>query len=101
MNVPDGRTHPGGLASDLLSADGRRRPFVLTINGGSSSLKFAVFAADSVARVVSGRVERVGRPGSRLIVADAEGTRTEDRAVEAPDQAAAAGLVIERVGRSP
>ena len=39
------RTHSGGFAGGLLPATGSRRPCVLTINGGSSSLKFAVFAA--------------------------------------------------------
>ena len=102
MNVPDDRTHPGGFAGGPLPAEGPHRPCVLTINGGSSSLKFAVFAAaDPIERVLSGRVERVGLGGSRLVVSDADGRRREDRAVEAPDQAAAAGLVIEQVGRDP
>ncbi len=76
--------------------DGPQRRCVLTINGGSSSLKFAVFAAaDPVERVLSGRIERVGRGEARLIVGD--GDRREERTVAAPDQATAAGLVIERV----
>jgi acetate kinase len=71
---------------------------VLTINGGSSSLKFAVFAmADSSQRVFSGRVERVGRGDSRLVVTGAGGDQWEDHPVEAPDQAAAALLVIEQI----
>ena len=38
---------------------------ILTINGGSSSLKFALFAlGDRPARLLSGRVERVGMPSS-------------------------------------
>jgi len=42
---------------------------VLTINGGSSSIKFAVFTS-SVApkRLMSGKVERIGLPDARLIV---------------------------------
>jgi acetate kinase len=51
--------------------------------------------------VFSGRVERVGLGQSRLIVSDANGNRREDREVEAPDQAAAAGLVIELLERNP
>jgi acetate kinase len=90
---PTGGPHP---------VDGVPRPYVLTLNGGSSSLKFAVFAAvDPIERVFSGRVERVGLGESRLIVSDAGGRRSEDCAVEAPDQAAAVGLVIERVERNP
>jgi acetate kinase len=77
------------------------RSCILTINGGSSSLKFAVFAlGDSPVRIFSGRVERVGRGDAQLVVTGADGSRWDDRKVEAPDQAAAADLVIERVGRA-
>ena len=72
MNNISDRTFPVGFASGLLPAEGGRRRCVLTINGGSSSLKFAVFEVDPIARVFSGRVERVGLAGSRLIVADAD-----------------------------
>src|SRR4051812_25580650 len=90
----------GGLVGERPQAEGSGRPCVLTINGGSSSLKFAVFeAADPIERLLSGRVERVGSEGSRLVVRDADGVRCEDRAVEATDQAAAAGPVVEPVGR--
>ena len=90
------RTHSGGFAGGLLPAAGSRRPCVLTINGGSSSLKFAVFGADGQpGRVLSGRVERVGLGDSRLVTSDAAGHRREDRSVEAPDQGSAAALVVD------
>ena len=74
------------------------RTCILTINGGSSSLKFALFAmADRPTRLLSGRVERIGMPASRLVVADADG-RQQDSAVEAPDQAKAVNLLIELLG---
>lgn len=81
------------------SADDRAaRGLVLTINGGSSSLKFAAFRTDGALRAfLSGRVERIGRGQARLVVTDGEGDRSESVPVEAPDQAAAARLVIERV----
>src|SRR5690242_1155081 len=78
-----------------------RRPLVLTINGGSSSLKFAVFRAGPIERWLSGRVERIGLAVARLVVRDGEGRRIEDRPVDAPDQASAAELVIDRLGRDP
>jgi acetate kinase len=102
VNDQGNPTHDHEFKGDPLAAGGSRRPCVLTINGGSSSLKFAVFAAaDPIVRILSGRVERVGNSGSRMVVSDAGGIRREDRAVEAPDQATAARLVIERVGRDP
>ena len=64
MNDDGGQQHRPALAGGPPSADGSARPYVLTINGGSSSLKFAVFAAaDPIERVLSGRVERVGLGG--------------------------------------
>ena len=101
MSDAGGRTHPGD-DTDPPPAGGPRRPCVLTINGGSSSLKFAVFAAAGpVERVLSGRIERVGLEGSRLVVGEAGGRPREEREVVAPDQAAAALLVLEQVERGP
>jgi acetate kinase len=102
MSGDGGQAHQAGLAGAPTPVDGSARRYVLTINGGSSSLKFAAFAAaDPIERVFSGCVERVGFGESRLIVRDGGGRRREARTVEAPDQAAAAGLVIERVARAP
>jgi acetate kinase len=42
-------------------------PMILTINGGSSSIKFALFAAASPLRqLFSGQLERIGVPGTLL-----------------------------------
>jgi acetate kinase len=72
------------------------RSCILTINSGSSSLKFALFEPRvRPARLLSGRIERIGMPGSRLIVTGADGSQEEDTAVAAPDQPAAVGLLIE------
>ncbi|MDR3638572.1 MAG: acetate/propionate family kinase [Isosphaeraceae bacterium] len=74
---------------------------IMTVNGGSSSLKFAVFARDgSPGRLFSGRVERLGHDDARWIVNGPDGQRREDQPVAAPDQGAAARLVIESVQRS-
>jgi phosphoketolase len=71
---------------------------MLTINVGSLSLKFALFAlADPPERLLSGRVERIGMAGSRLIVAEVD-REPEESDVEAPDQAEAVNRLIERLG---
>jgi acetate kinase len=102
MNDESLREHRFGSAVDPLMVHQPRRSCVLTLNGGSSSLKFAVFAAgDPIERVLAGRVERVGCESSELFIHDANGGRREGRAVKARDQAAAAALVIEHVGRGP
>jgi acetate kinase len=72
---------------------------ILTINCGSSSLKFALFAASArPSRLISGRVERIGMPPSRLVMVGADGAQAEDRTVDAPDQTAAIELLVEILG---
>ena len=87
----DSVTHRDGIGSP-----GRSR--ILTINGGSSSLKFAIFErTDASARLLSGRVDRIGLEDSRWVLTRAGGGREEDRRVDAPDQKAAVRLVIEQL----
>jgi acetate kinase len=75
---------------------------VLTINGGSSSLKFAVYeaTAEPILRY-SGKVERIGLSPAGLKMSDPDGRRREDRPVEAADPVAAARLVLELLDRDP
>ncbi len=44
-------------------------PRILTINGGSSSIKFALFeAGDSLRRILEGGIERIGLPDATFAV---------------------------------
>lgn len=73
---------------------------VLTVNGGSSSLKFALFACqDTLKPLMRGRVERIGGEESRLVVSNQGGGESIDTVVQAPDHAAAARMVIEQIRR--
>jgi acetate kinase len=67
---------------------------VLTINGGSSSIKFALYQAQSpAAPLLSGKLERIGLPEPLLSVR--EGDRKEPpQVVAAPDHRAAGDLLI-------
>ena len=72
------------------------RDCILTINGGSSSLKFALFVrTDPSTKLVSGKVDRIGLEDARWVMAYSGGGGTEDRQVDAPDQKTAARLVID------
>jgi acetate kinase len=72
--------------------------YIVTVNGGSSSLKFAIFEpCHPPARVVSGRVERVGLPGARLVVTGSGGQLREDRPVDVAGPDAAVGLLTDWV----
>jgi len=69
---------------------------ILTINGGSSSLKFALFErTDPAARLLSGRVDRIGLKDAQWTVVQTRDGRAEDRRVDAPDQKAAVRLLID------
>jgi acetate kinase len=99
MDVPSEGSVKG---SEPIPFASRRpdRSCILTINGGSSSLKFALFeSADPPARLLSGKFEKIGLPDARLVVAEAADGAREDRRVEAPDQGTAAGVLIEWLER--
>jgi len=63
--------------------------FVLTINSGSSSIKFALFRTGRpLERVLTGKFDRVGLPDGELSVLEAATQKLEKRAVPTPDHAA-------------
>ena len=80
-----------------LLATGNRQ--ILAINGGSSSIKFALFAvaedrdADP-SRLLVGQIERIGQPGTQLVVSRA-GAAPERQSVAAADHQQAAERLIE------
>ena len=70
--------------------------WLLTINGGSSSLKFAAFrTAPALTRVRTGTFERIGQADAQLTAVDPAGGRREQRRVSLPDHAACVPILIE------
>jgi acetate kinase len=79
-------------------------PRILTINGGSSSIKFALFGAgDPPQRLLEGAIERIGQPEATLRVKDVNRADNFSRLVAAPDHTAAVGAlmdwIVERSGQ--
>jgi acetate kinase len=71
-------------------------PRILTINGGSSSIKFALFeAGDSLRRILEGGIERIGLPEATLRVKGLDQADNYSRLVTAPDHAAAVGALMD------
>ena len=69
---------------------------ILTVNGGSSSIKFALFTADaSPQRHLNGRLERIGMPDAVLSVQEAEGSGNFTRPVAAMDHTAAVAVLLD------
>jgi len=79
-------------------------PHILTINGGSSSIKFALFeAGDSLRRILDGVIERIGLPETTLRIKGLDQADNFSQAVTAPDHTVAVGVLMdwieERSGR--
>lgn len=69
---------------------------VLTINGGSSSIKFALFEVGRPPRrVFSGVLERIGRVDACLRVKERPGVGTFSKGVTASDHHAAVGVLMD------
>jgi acetate kinase len=69
---------------------------ILTINGGSSSIKFALYAAvKPLKRGLSGTVDRIGLSGTNLTFHEAEGKPQASRKLIAADHKSAANALID------
>jgi acetate kinase len=73
---------------------------LLTINGGSSSLKFALYDVDSASagsprRILGGDIDRIGLPDARMSVKRADRAETEGWSVSAPDLGASADMLLD------
>jgi acetate kinase len=63
-------------------------PVILAINGGSSSIKFALFEMGrSLRRMLEGRVERIGLPEAGFMVKSVNPAESFSRAMAAPNPA--------------
>jgi acetate kinase len=79
---------------------------ILTINGGSSSIKFALFdAANSLRRILEGGIERIGLPHATFRVKGTDEADNFSRSVSASNHTEAVGALMDwieqRSGRDP
>jgi acetate kinase len=73
---------------------------ILTINGGSSSIKFALFATEQpLRRVLAGSLEGIGRAQAQLVVKGDSPADNFSRSVPAPDHVAAVGALMDWIGQ--
>jgi len=71
-------------------------PRILTINGGSSSIKFALFeAGESPRRILEGVIERIGLPEAVLRVKGVNQADNFSRLVTAPDHTVAVSALMD------
>jgi acetate kinase len=71
-------------------------PRVLTINGGSSSIKFALYQiGEPLKRRLYGKIDRIGLSGTNLSFNDPSGSQHHSRSITAADHKSAANVLID------
>jgi acetate kinase len=71
-------------------------PYLLTINGGSSSIKFALFRiGETLARSLHGKIDRIGLPDTRLSFNDQTNNNQGEFALSASNHQSAADALID------
>jgi acetate kinase len=77
-------------------------PCVLTINGGSSSIRFAVYeAGEEPRRRLDGKIDRIGLRGTNLIVNDPAGKPQRPRPLAAADHRTAVSFLLDWLEAQP
>ena len=77
-------------------------PCVLTINGGSSSIRFAVYeAGETPRRRLDGKIDRIGLRGTTLIVNGPAGKPQVPRRLAAADHRTAVGVLLDWLEAQP
>jgi acetate kinase len=77
-------------------------PCVLTINAGSSSIRFAVYEASETPRLrLDGKIDRIGLSGTNLIVNDPAGKPQVPRRLAAADQGTAVAFLLDWLEAQP
>ena len=69
---------------------------ILTINGGSSSIKFAIYqVGEPLKRRLYGKIDRIGLSGTNLTISDPTGNHQDSHSIAAPDHRSAAHFLID------
>jgi acetate kinase len=89
------RPNPVGIDAGHSGFELERR-LVLTINGGSSSIKFALYQiGEPLKRGLYGKVDRIGLRGTNLTFNDATGKQQGSRNLATTDHKSAANFLID------
>ncbi|MBI4002434.1 MAG: acetate/propionate family kinase [Nitrospira defluvii] len=83
-----------------MAAANNEVPAVLTLNAGSSSVKWALFRVGSPpVLLASGTIERIGLADGIITVTDAATGHSERRTIQVPNHAASVELLIDRLAQ--
>jgi acetate kinase len=74
---------------------------ILTLNTGSSSVKWALFqGGSSPVRLAAGKLERIGLQDGILSVTDSATGRSDRRTIQVPDHAASVHVIVDQLAQS-
>jgi len=72
------------------------KPYILTINGGSSSIRFALYRVEEpLKKALSGKIDRIGLDGTNLTFHDAAKDKRGNLKLSASDHKSAATFLID------
>src|ERR1700726_4726647 len=75
---------------------------LLTINGGSSSIRFALYDdGEPLRRLLYGKVDRVGLSGTNLIFEDSTGQSQDSRTIDSADHRSAVPFLLDWLETQP
>jgi acetate kinase len=78
------------------SSEGQAAPLVLTVNGGSSSIKFALYEiGEPLKRSLHGKVDRIGLSGANLTFNDPARNHGDTQTIQASDHRSGAAFLID------
>ena len=81
---------------------GAGRPVILCLNGGSSSIRFAVYAVGTaLERQLAGKIERIGLPGTQLVVTGPAPPGAPPQPIGAADAAQATAFLLDWLKSQP
>ncbi|ABE64963.1 acetate kinase (plasmid) [Nitrobacter hamburgensis X14] len=85
------------MAIPTKALEARRGPYsLLAINGGSSSIRFALFdVGEPLRRLLDGKVDRIGLSGTNFTFKDATGQSQNSHAIDASDRHSAVGFLLD------
>jgi len=68
--------------------------YVLTLNGGSSSIKFALYETESLKKFLNGKVDRIGLEGTNFTFTDSTGKK-DSISLDKPDFKSASDFLLD------
>lgn len=94
---------PGSSTPQSKSMDESRKiSSILTINGGSSSIRFALCGADEPQLWrLSGKVDRIGQSGTNLTFTDSAGGASGSRTIGLDDESPAVAFLVDWLEAQP